>query len=114
MELQRLRRRERLATTLAWSEVLRDQNEIFDHRLVLDMGFVFDRAPTLALVLGHVGPILGSAGELDVVGHDQGARSQPILFEDAPQVAQVGFLGVVRPFSSPTLIRSSGCSRTRR
>jgi len=62
IESQGLRGKERLATTLAWSEVLRDQNEIFDHRLVLDMGFVFDRAPTLALVLGHVGPTLGSAG----------------------------------------------------
>ena len=79
MESQGLVER-RLAS--AWSEVLRDQDEIFDHRLVLDMSFVLDRAPTLALVLGHIGPILGSAGELDVVGHDQGARSQPILFED--------------------------------
>src|SRR6185295_2776082 len=95
MESQGLRRKEGLATTLAWSEVLRDQNEIFDHRLVLDVGFVLNRVPTLAFVFDHVAPILWRSGKLDVVGNNQCAPAQPTLLQNQLQVGQVGVLVVI-------------------
>ena len=54
----------------AGPEVLRLEHQILDHRLVLDVRFVFGRPPASALVLAHVLAIAGHAGELHVVGYD--------------------------------------------
>ena len=43
----------------------------------------------------HVGPVLGRAGKLDVVGDHDRAGMQPALLEDALEVRQVGLLVVI-------------------
>ena len=65
--------------TLGRSQVLRDQHEILDDRLVLEVGFVLDRAPKLTFVLTHIGFVRRRTGHLHVVRHDQPARAQPTL-----------------------------------
>ena len=80
----------------ARAEVLRDEHQILDYGLVLDVGFMLDRAPKPALVLNHVSAILGSAGHLDVVRHRQRAGAQSALAQDQLQVRQIGVLVVVQ------------------
>src|SRR5436190_2358324 len=77
------------------AEILRLEHEILEQRLVLDVRLVLDRAPALALLLFHVGPVLRRSGELDVVGQHDGAGMQPSLLHDALQVGEVHALVVV-------------------
>ncbi len=58
------------------AEIGRLQNQIGNHSLVLEVRFVLDGPPTLALVVAHVGEILWGAGEFDVIRHDDAARMQ--------------------------------------
>src|ERR1051326_4311813 len=65
------------------AEVLGLEHEVLEQRLFLDVLLVLDRAPALALLLFHVGPVLRRSRELDVVGQHDRPGVEPALLQYA-------------------------------
>src|SRR6202012_69669 len=89
------------------AQELRPPNQVFDQGLILDVGFVLDGLPPLALLFLHVGAVLGCAGEADVVGDHDRSRMQPAPVDEPLQVVEVDVLPVVEEYEIQTALGES-------